>query len=97
MLKTIHGPKEANKLYVYGHGRSTINHCRMRLGLSHLRSHLFNYNLINAAFCENEDCDHLAETPSHYFLNCPKYADERQDMLSEISEIVFPCISLIRL
>ena len=65
----------------------------MRLGLSHLRCHLFNCNLINAPFCENEVCDHLAETPSHYFLNCPKYADERHDMLSEISEIAFPGIN----
>ena len=31
--KIIYGPKEANKLFVYGHGRSTTNHCRMRLGL----------------------------------------------------------------
>ena len=64
-LKVIYGPKEANKLFAYGHGRSTTNHCRMRLGL---RSHLFNYNLINTPFCENEVCDHVAETPSHYLL-----------------------------
>ena len=92
-LKNIYGPNEANKLYVYGHGRSTTNHCRMRLGLSHLRSHLYNYNLINTPFCENEVCDHVVETPSHYLLNCPKYAEERHVMLSEISEIVFPGIN----
>ena len=65
----------------------------MRLGLSHLRSHLYNYNLINTPFCENEVCDHVVETPSHYLLNCPKYAEERHVMLSEISEIVFPGIN----
>ena len=65
----------------------------MRLGLSHLRSHLFNYNLINTPFCENEVCDHVAETPSHYLLKCPKFANERCVMLSEISEIVFPGIN----
>ena len=89
-LKVIYGPKEANKLFAYGHGRSTTNHCRMRLGLSHLRSHLFNYN---TPFCENEVCNHVAETPSHYMLQCPKFANERRVMLSEISEIVFPGIN----
>ena len=92
-LKVIYGPKEANKLFAYGHGRSTTNHCRMRLGLSHLRSHLFNYNLINTPFCENEVCDCVAETPSHYLLKCPKFANERRIMLSEISEIDFPGVN----
>ena len=32
----------------------TTNHCRMRLGLSQLRSHLYNYNLINTLVCEDE-------------------------------------------
>ena len=35
----------------------------------------------------------MAETPSHYLLNCPKYAGERHVILSEISEIVFPGIN----
>ena len=43
--------------------------------------------------CKNEVCDHVAETPSNHFLNCPKYAKERHVMLSEISEIVFPGIN----
>ena len=50
----------------YGHGRSTTDQFRMRLGLSHLRSHLFNYNLINTPFCENEVCDHVAETQAMF-------------------------------
>ena len=78
-------------IFAYGQGRSTTNHCRMRLG--HLRSHLFNHNLINTPFCENEVCDHVAETPSDYLLKCPKFANERRVMLSEISEIVFPGIN----
>ena len=92
-LKSTYGPKEANKLFTYGHGRPTINHCRMRLGLSHLRGQLFNYKLIDTPFCENETCDHVAETPSHYLLNCPRYADVRRTMLSSISEIVFPGVN----
>ena len=96
-LKIIYGPKEANKLFVYGHGRSTTDYCRMRLGLSHLRIHLFNYYLINTLFCENEGCDHVhvAEISSHYLLNCPKYANERRVMPSEISERIFQ-VSIIK-
>ena len=80
-LKSTYGSKEAIKLFTYGHGRPTINHCRMRLGLSHLRGQLFNYKLIA--------CDHVAETPFHYLLNCPRYADVQRTMLSSVSEIVF--------
>ena len=65
----------------------------MRLGLSHLRGQLFNYKLIDTPFCENETCDHVAETPSHYLSNCPRYADIRHTMLSSISEIVFPGVN----
>ena len=53
-LKSIYGPKDSHKLFTYWHGRSTASHCRMRLGLSHLQNHLFNYNLINTPYCENE-------------------------------------------
>ena len=46
--------------------------------------------------CENEVCDHVAETPSHYLLKCPKFANKRRVMLSEISEIVFQeCFNFI--
>ena len=86
--------KEATKLFAYEHGRSMTYHCRMHLCLIHLRSHLFNYNLIKTPFCENEFCDHVAETPSHYLLKSPKFANERRVMLSEISEIVFISINL---
>ena len=48
------------------------------------------YNLVNTPYCENEACDDVLETPSHFLLSCPRHSDKRQTMLSEISEIVFP-------
>ena len=36
-LKEIYEPNKSNPLFGYGHGWSKINHCRIRLGLSHLR------------------------------------------------------------
>ena len=49
---------------MYGHGRPTIKHCIMRLGLSHPRCHLLNYNLINA----NEVCNNLCSLKYQIFL-----------------------------
>ena len=40
-LKRMHGPSVSDKLYAHGHGWPTINHCRMSLGLSHLKNYLF--------------------------------------------------------
>ena len=81
-LKSIYGPtcSEAKKLFAYGHGYSTINHCMMRLGLSHLRSHLYNYmyNLVNTPYCENEASSHVHETPSHFLLSCRRHSDKRR-------------------
>ena len=88
-LISIYGPNDANKFFAYGHGYSTINHCRMRLG-SRFRSHLYNYNLVNTPYCENEACDHVLETPPHFLFSCPRHSDKRHTMVSEISEIVFP-------
>ena len=62
----------------------------MRLGLSHLRSHLYNYNLVNTPYCENEASGHVLETPSHFLLSCHRHSDKRHTMLPEITAIVFP-------
>ena len=36
-MKEIYEPNKSNPRYGHGHGWSQVNHCRMRLGLSHLR------------------------------------------------------------
>ena len=86
--------KQTNSLHMDVVGpRQIIIDCASALVISD--SHLFNYNLINRPFCEIEVCDYVAETLSHYLLKCPKFANERRVMLSEISEIVFPGINHI--
>ena len=67
-----------NKLYSYGHGLSKVNHCRIRLGLSHLNSHLHRYNLVDSPSCSNPDCGRTTESEEHYFLICPKFNNERR-------------------
>ena len=34
-MKEIYEPNKSNPLFGHGHGWSQVNHCRMRLGLSH--------------------------------------------------------------
>ena len=89
-LKRLYGHNISKKLYAHGHGLPAVNHCRMRLGLSHLKNHLFNYNIIQSKFCENTNCDLISETSSHFLLFCPRYGPQRHTMLSEISTIIFP-------
>ena len=94
-LKRLYGPNKSIKLYSHGHGWHTVNHCRLRLGLSHLKHHLFRYNIIQSAHCENVTCDNLPETSSHFLLYCPRYEPQRRSMLKEISKIIFPGTSYI--
>ena len=89
-IKNIYESLRVNKLFSHGHGWPKIDHCRLRLGLSHLKQHLYNYNLINPPYCENNDCLRLHETSAHYFLFSPKYHSQRQRMLTRISDMCFP-------
>ena len=89
-IENMYEPLKVNKLFSHGHGWPKINHCRLRLGLSHLKKHFYNYNLINSPYCENNDCLRLQETPAHCFLFCPKYHSQRRRMLTRISDLCFP-------
>ncbi len=48
-----------------------MHQTRLRLGLSHRRAHLFQYNLIDDPTCQF--CNLDPETTSHYILRCPTY------------------------
>ena len=53
----------------------------MRLACSDLGQHLFQSGLSDDPSCH---CGAAPETPSHYLLVCPLYADERDDLFSEL-------------
>ena len=82
-IKPLYEPPVQNKLYCYGHGLSKVNHCRIRLGLSHLNSHLHHYNLINSPSCSNLECGRTQEYAEHYFLSWPSYNKERRAYCSK--------------
>ncbi len=60
-----------NKFFNLELDNGNVHHTRLRLGLSHLRGHLFQYNLIDDPECQF--CHLEPETRSHYILRCPTF------------------------
>ena len=65
-------------------GKPGIWLSRLRMGLSALGQHRFNYNLI-----EDYSCPHCGEceTTFHYFFQCPSYSCHRTVMLNSLAEL----------
>jgi hypothetical protein len=59
----------------------------MRLGLSGLSAHRFNYNHIKDPKCTT--CGAKSEDPAHFFLLCPTYARHRPALLRETCDVLF--------
>ena len=59
---------------------------RLRLELSHLCEHKFNYNFQN---CLNSlcSCGSSIESTSHFLLHCPIFHDKRHTLLSTLNNI----------
>jgi hypothetical protein len=68
-----------------GKGKHSINHTRMRLGLSHLKQQLQSFGIIESLYCMH--CTNRLETTTHYLLTCPKYTDIRDEMLGLVGGI----------
>ncbi len=76
--------QQANSFYSYEKEKANIHHTRLRLGLSHLRSHLSTYNLINDPLCQQ--CNLESETIEHYLIRCPSYTIPRIRYLQSLIE-----------
>ena len=66
---------------------------KIRVSFSDLRDHRYNHNFNCASpmcSCGNDD-----ETPTHYFLCCPRYNTLRTTYLSKISEIIGSNVSVL--
>lgn len=84
-LKRQHGFK-SNMLYLISHTTAQVSHTRMRLGLSSLSKHLYNYHIIEDSTCQF--CNMAPEDTSHYILHCPYFTFQRMQLLSEITEVI---------
>ena len=67
--------------YLVGDRFSQIQHSLLRTSCSSLNHHLFCKNIINDPNCH---CGSL-ETIKHYFFECQRYNQIREEMLNEIS------------
>ncbi len=74
-----------NELYNIENG-ANMHQTRLRLGLSHLRAHLFQYNLIDNPTCQF--CNLEPETTSHYILRCPTYNNVRVRFLIGLTTLL---------
>ena len=78
--------KKENQLYNVGFGIGQTNHTRMRLGLSALRAHLFQYTIVDSPICTF--CNMQSETEIHYIFHCPTFAAQRAILLANIVDIM---------
>ena len=65
------------QIHSFEMGDANIHHTRLNLGLSHLKAHLFTYNLIPSPIC---GCGIEAETTEHYIIRCPTFGVARIEM-----------------
>ncbi len=77
--------RSPNELYRVDNG-GNMHQTRLRLGLSHLRAHLFHYNLIDNPICQF--CNLEPETTSHYILRCPTYNAVRVRFLMGLTNLL---------
>ncbi len=80
--------KTPNPLYKLDIDGGNIHHTRLRLGLSHLRAHLFSHNLIDNPICQF--CNIEPETTEHYIIRCPTYNGVRVRFLMSIANLLEP-------
>jgi hypothetical protein len=84
-LKAMYG-NQSYSLFLYGDSSGAINHSRIRMGLSGLNAQRKKCNFIPNGSCGT--CGYKSETPQHYFLFCPTYAAQRQQLLRELTQNV---------
>ncbi len=77
--------RSPNPLHQLELGDANIHHTRLRLGLSHLKSHLFTYNLVPSPLC---GCGLEPETTEHYILRCPVFGVARIEMYHKMVDIL---------
>ncbi len=83
-IKKMFSVDKANKLFYHGQEPAITHHTRLRLGLSHMRSHLYQFNIIEDPFCPH--CPNIPETPMHFLLKCHKYSSQRKDMFHKLQQ-----------
>ena len=75
-----------NKLFDFSFSRrASVDHTRLRLGFSCLREYLFKINRCASPVCE---CSLDSESVKHFLLFCPRYAAQRNVLLTSAASIL---------
>ena len=61
---------------------------RLRVGLSHLRSHKFRLNFKDTPSESCSYCNNTPETTEHYLLHCPFYHLIRSELFGKLRQII---------
>ena len=80
-LLSVYGNKSYS-MFLFGDGRGAVNHSRIRMGLSALNAHRKKYHFIAEGKCDQ--CNFRSENTEHFFLFCPAYAAQRQQLFREL-------------
>ena len=83
-LKKAKGRKK-NKLYPTCNGSKAVNHTRMRLGLSGLKSQRHDYHHVANSTCDY--CGARKEDPMHFFLQCPAFNPMCVLLLADVANL----------
>ena len=84
-LKSYYSTKSPNHSVSEFYCQGSVDHCRLRMGLSALNHQRFLYNLIpegKSNFCTYN------KTVRHFFLECPSYTHPRIILLRELARIL---------
>ena len=85
-LRSTLFPHSYNKLFDFSFSRrASIYHTRLRLGFSSLREYLYKINRCASPYCE---CGLDYESVKHFFLFCPRYAAQRNLLLTSAARIL---------
>ena len=70
-----------------GSRRAENFHARLRMRCTSLKQHLFLRNIEPDPYCTN--CNlHQVESIEHYLLKCPKYSNQRTDLINSLNTVV---------
>ena len=80
--KLVRGTNNYNPYHKITTNKYGVWLSRLRMGLSALNAHRYNYNFINSPTCPS--CNEENETTLHYFLTCPTYQGARHSLLNTL-------------
>ena len=83
-MKQMYG-NPSHSMFMYSDTNRSINHSCIAMGLSGLNAHRKKVHFIKDAACGN--CADRSECPCHYFLQCPAFAAQRQDLFRDLNPI----------